>query len=131
MLANADANFGRLESFLKDTGMRDNTVVIFLTDNGGYPMLAQAPVDAETLLQVRRPEDAGAVLWNSTNRVQETLIRGGVSDHHRDQRGKVRSVRALRGIDSKVDLNKGLWRLAEQILEPAARQPAGAMALPA
>ena len=65
--------------------------------------------------------------------MQETLIRGGVSDHHRDQRGKVRSVRALRGIDSKVSLNKGLWRLAEQMLEPdpLATQVTETMALPA
>ncbi len=84
-----------------------------------YPTLAEAPVDAETVLQVRRSEDEGADLWNTTNRVQESLIRGGVSDHHRDKRGKLRSVRALRGIDSKVNLNKELWGLAEQMLEPA------------
>ena len=29
--------------------------------------------------------------------------------------GKLRSVRALRGIDSRVTLNKGLWGLAERI----------------
>ena len=36
----------------------------------------------------------------------------GVSDWHKDRRGKLRSVRPLRGIDSKVSLNKGLggWR---------------------
>jgi arylsulfatase len=35
MLANIDENMGRLESFLRDTGLRDNTLVIFMTDNGG------------------------------------------------------------------------------------------------
>ena len=49
------------------------------------------------------------------NRVQENLVHGGVSDFHRDGRGKLRSVRALRGIDSKVGLNKGLWSLAEKL----------------
>ena len=83
-----------------------------------YPTLAEAPVDAATLIQVRRPEDEGADLWSTTNRLQEVLVRGGVSDHHRDKRGKLRSVRALRGIDSKVSLNKGLWGLAEQMLPP-------------
>ena len=39
MLANADENFGRLETFLKDTGLRDNTVVIVLSDNGGYALI--------------------------------------------------------------------------------------------
>jgi hypothetical protein len=49
------------------------------------------------------------------NRVQENLVQGGLSDFHRDRRGRLRSVRALRGIDSKVNLNKGLWGLAEQL----------------
>jgi hypothetical protein len=96
-----------------------------------YPTLAEAPVDAATLIQVRRPEDEGADLWNSTNRLQEVLVRGGVSDHHRDKRGKLRSVRALRGIDSKVNLNKGLWSLAEQMLQPAALEPTEVVSLPA
>jgi len=47
--------------------------------------------------------------------VQENLIRGGVADGHRDRRGRLRSVRGLRGIDSRVDLNKGLWDLAERL----------------
>ena len=38
-----------------------------------------------------------------------------MSDFHRDQRGKLRSVRPLRGIDSRVSLNKGLWGLAERL----------------
>jgi len=80
-----------------------------------YPTLAEAPVDAGTLLKAHRTEDEGADLWNTMNRVQESLIRGGVSDWHRDKRGKLRSVRALRGIDSKVSLNKELWGLAERV----------------
>ena len=96
-----------------------------------YPTLAEAPVDAATLIQVRRPEDEGADLWNTTNRVQESLIRGGVSDHHRDKHGKLRSVRALRGIDSKVSLNKGLWGLAEQLLQIAAPVATEVVSLPA
>jgi arylsulfatase A-like enzyme len=35
MIANLDENVGRLESFLRETGLRDNTILIFLTDNGG------------------------------------------------------------------------------------------------
>jgi hypothetical protein len=35
MLANIDENMGRLEAFLRDTKLRENTVVIFMTDNGG------------------------------------------------------------------------------------------------
>ncbi len=34
MIANIDANMARLERFLLDKGIRDNTVLIFMTDNG-------------------------------------------------------------------------------------------------
>ena len=80
-----------------------------------YPTVADSPVDAETLLKARRSEDEGTDLWKTMNRVQENLVQGGLSDFHRDRRGRLRSVRALRGIDSKVSLNKGLWGLAEQL----------------
>ena len=79
-----------------------------------YPSLDAAPVDAPTLLNAQRPEDEGTDLWLVMNRVQSNLIRGGVSDHRRDRHNRLRSVRALRGIDSKVDLNKALWGLTER-----------------
>lgn len=34
MLTNVDENMGRLETFLKDKVLRDNTILIFMTDNG-------------------------------------------------------------------------------------------------
>jgi len=80
-----------------------------------YPTVEAAPVEPDTLLKARRPDDEGTDLWRSMNRVAENLERGGVSDFHRDKRGTLRSVRALRGIDSKVALNKQLWRLAERL----------------
>ena len=58
------------------------------------------------------------------NRLQENLIRGGASDYHRDRRGKLRSVRALRGIDSRVNLNKALWGLAERVANGETLPPA-------
>jgi len=65
-----------------------------------YPTVNEAPVDADTLLKARRSEDEGTDLWATLNRVQENLIQGGLADTHRDRRGRLRSVRALRGIDS-------------------------------
>lgn len=35
MIANIDENMAKLESFLQAEGLRDNTIVIFMTDNGG------------------------------------------------------------------------------------------------
>jgi arylsulfatase A-like enzyme len=34
MIANIDENLGRLESFLRENSLRDNTILIFMTDNG-------------------------------------------------------------------------------------------------
>jgi arylsulfatase len=35
MIANIDENIGKLDAALRETGIRDDTIVIFLTDNGG------------------------------------------------------------------------------------------------
>jgi hypothetical protein len=80
-----------------------------------YTSPDSAPVEPETLLKARRPEDEGSDLWRIMNRVGENLERGGLSDHHLDRHGKMRSVRPLRGIGSRVDLSKALWGLAEQV----------------
>jgi hypothetical protein len=74
----------------------------------------ESPIAPATVLQARRPEDEDNDLWLRMNRVQESLIRGGGSDDRRDRRGKLRSVRQLRGIDSKATVNKGLWGLSER-----------------
>jgi hypothetical protein len=94
-----------------------------------YSTVDEAPVDAETLLKARRPEDEGTDLWTTMNRVQENLVQGGLSDSHRDRRGRLRSVRALRGIDSKVSLNKGLWGLAERLANGQPLESVDAVAL--
>lgn len=93
-------------------------------DSDGTP-----PVDPDTLLKVRRPEDERDDLWTTLNRLQENLIRGGASDHHRDKRGKLRSVRALRGIDSRVSLNKALWGLAERVANGESLPPVESISL--
>jgi len=98
-----------------------------------YGSLAQAPVSAEALLTPRRPEDMGNDLWTALNKAQEQLIRGGLSDGQRDPHGRLRTVRALRGIDSKVQLNQALWTLAERLAhgETLPRQKACARGLSA
>jgi arylsulfatase A-like enzyme len=35
MIANIDENMGKLETFLRDSGLRADTILIFMTDNGG------------------------------------------------------------------------------------------------
>jgi hypothetical protein len=96
-----------------------------------YPVLGEAPVSPTTLLKARRPEDEGMDLWSTLNRCQENLTRGGVSDDHHDRRGRLRSVRPLRGIDSKVTLNKSLWDLAERVVSGESLSTPEPMALAA
>jgi arylsulfatase len=35
MIANIDMNLGKLEKYLTESGLRDNTILVFMTDNGG------------------------------------------------------------------------------------------------
>lgn len=76
-----------------------------------------APVSPNSLLQARRPEDESNDSWTVLNRVQENLVRGGISDGRRDGARRIRSLRALKGIDSRITINLGLWELARQLLD--------------
>ena len=96
-----------------------------------YGSLAHAPISADTLLTPRRPEDMGNDLWTALNKAQEQLIRGALSDGRRDRHGRLRTVRALHGIDSKVQLNQALWTLAERLAHGETLPPAESVALAA
>ena len=78
-----------------------------------FETLEQSPIEPATLLEVRRLEDQSNDLWMLLNRAQENCVRGGLSDVRRDRAGRLRTLRGLRGIDSKVSLNQALWGLAE------------------
>jgi len=78
------------------------------------------PITATQLLRPRRPDDAGADLWRTFNRVQENVIKGGLHGVQRDPNGRrLRAVttRQIKGIDQDVKLNRALWQLAERMAE--------------
>jgi len=78
------------------------------------------PITAAQLLQPRRQYDAGSDLWKTFNRVQENVIKGGLSAIARDENGRrIRrvSTRQVKGIDQDVKLNRALWQLAERMAE--------------
>jgi arylsulfatase len=56
MIANLDENMGKLETFLREQGLFDNTLVIFMTDNGAT---------------------AGFQVWNAGMRGRKTQIHEG------------------------------------------------------
>lgn len=74
-----------------------------------------APIEASRLLQARRSEDRNQSLWTAFNRVQENVIRGGLSGRTANNRRT--STREVRGIDENVKLNRALWTLAERMAE--------------
>lgn len=76
-------------------------------------------VNLNSALRVRRGDDSSQDLWTVYNRIQESLIRGGVQyqSETRDEKNIVsirnNTSRAIKSIDRQVDVNRGLWDLVE------------------
>jgi len=72
-----------------------------------------APITAEQLMQVRRPQDAGNSIWNNRQRLQEHTTPGGLPG--RTVQGRRMRTREVASIDRNVALNRALWVLAEEM----------------
>jgi hypothetical protein len=70
------------------------------------------PVTPASVLMPRRREDCQNDLWVTFQRVQENMIKGGLTG--RSEKGKRTTTRAVNGIDGDVKLNRALWMIAEQ-----------------
>jgi hypothetical protein len=77
------------------------------------------PIQAGQLLRIRRREDEGADLWRTANRIQENVIRGGLTAWGRDANNRPRrtTTREVKGIDSDVKINRALWLLTERMAQ--------------
>lgn len=73
------------------------------------------PVTEAQILSPRRWQDENGDLWTTYQRIQENLIREGLSG--RTTKGKRTHTRAVKGIDSDVKLKHALWVIAESLLE--------------
>lgn len=71
------------------------------------------PVTATQILTPRRYEDRQDDLWTIYNRIQESLLKGGLPG--RTAQGKRTHTRAVNGIDGDVKLNRALWVMAEEL----------------
>lgn len=78
-----------------------------------------AVADVDSMLRVRRAGDAESSLWSVYNRIQESMIRGGIryTKPTFDANGlmsiKGGTTRAVRSIDRQVSLNRDLWNLTQ------------------
>ncbi|ECK9010455.1 DUF945 domain-containing protein [Salmonella enterica] len=71
------------------------------------------PVTAAQILTPRRYEDRQNDLWTTYQRLQENLLKGGLSG--RTAKGKRTHTRVVNGIDGDIRLNRALWVMAEQM----------------
>ena len=74
----------------------------------------EAGMAPSALLASRRVEDVGDDLWRVMNRVQENLLRGGLS--RRSASGRLTRTRGIRSIREDVRINSRLWDLASDVL---------------
>jgi len=79
-----------------------------------YPEPGQAGMAASQLLNCRRPEDARDDLYSTLNRVQENLLRGGLS--RRSSSGRLVQTRRITSIREDVRINSALWDAAAEML---------------
>jgi hypothetical protein len=84
------------------------------------PVTGAFPITAAQLLRPRRWEDDSRDLWSTFNRVQENVIKGGISS--RTATNRRTRTREIAGIDQNVKVNRALWQLAQsmQALKAAA-----------
>ena len=79
-----------------------------------FPEPAQSGLLPAQLLTCRRVEDIGSDLWTCLNKVQENLLRGGLS--RRAASGRLTRTRAITSIAEDVRINGRVWELAEETL---------------
>ena len=96
--------------------MAESARLIRFGDSEG---VVDTPIVADQLLRVRRYEDEGADLWRTANRIQENVIRGGLTAVGRDANNRPRraTTREVKGIDADVKINRALWLLTERMAE--------------
>ena len=79
-----------------------------------FPNVAESGMQPSQLLKARRSGDTGQDLWSTLNKVQENLIRGGLS--RRTVTGRLTRTRGITAIRRDVELNSRLWDLAGEVL---------------
>jgi Domain of unknown function (DUF932) len=77
--------------------------------------LLDNPLPPEEVLKPRRDEDKKPDLWTVFNRVQESILKGGIQT--RAATGRRTTTRPVKAVDRDIRLNKALWTLATKLAE--------------
>lgn len=78
--------------------------------------------DTKLVLEAKRDEDDSNDLWSVFNRVQENLVKGGVSGAR--ESGRVVTLRPLNNIRRNTEFNQGLWNLASAVYDAKPKRKA-------
>ena len=77
--------------------------------------LLDKPLPPEEVLKPRRSEDQKPDLWTTFNRVQESILKGGIQTTA--PTGRRTRTRPVKSVDRDIKLNKALWTLAAKLAE--------------
>ena len=87
-----------------------------ITNSYGEPT-ANYPVRPDQVLRSRRYGEKADTLWNAFNNLQENLIEKGGLTGARNANNRRIPIRAVKGIDSNIKLNKAFWALSAHMAE--------------
>ena len=76
--------------------------------------------EPERLLEVKRLDDSDNTLWNTFNRIQEHIIKGGIQykvPEDRKTRNEFRTTHRIKNIDKEVKINLMLWTMMHNFYE--------------
>lgn len=79
-----------------------------------FPEPLESGIQPAQLLTCRRADDLGNDLWSVLNKVQENLLRGGISRIAAS--GRRTRTRRITSIREDVRINSRLWDLAEEVI---------------
>lgn len=71
--------------------------------------------NVEDVLFARRFEDRGNTLWNTLNRAQENMIKGGLGG--RSATGRRTRTRQVGGVNQDVEVNRKVWSIADKFAD--------------
>jgi len=114
VLDNVEEIAGRIDTY-KSITLAPEEATVFANAALQLRWDDKAPVQAEQVLRTRRWADNKADLWTTFNRVQENLLKGGLSA--RTATGRRTSTRAVGGVNENVKLNRALWSLADGLAQ--------------
>jgi hypothetical protein len=89
--------------------------------DGSSALIGDRTFSVPALLKPIRQQDSDPTLWNTFNTIQEKFTKGNSFETTtRMVNGKIRQqtkVRAIKGLDENVRINRGLWHLMEKMRE--------------